>query len=131
MEVRPWTNRRFGSWSAVEGTMANTDFRAIIHELMVADLSIPSFMSEVVSAHESAHPQYDWEPLKRLDFNESDELLQKWLAPAFKREPPRAKRIRAIWCGLFQPIRDGEPVADMYVAGTKNFEMNAVPSEWN
>lgn len=50
---------------------------------------------------------------------------------AFEREPPRAKRIKALWCGLFQPIRDGETVADMYISGTTEFELDQVPRTWN
>src|SRR5689334_2657664 len=98
---------------------------------MVRDLSIASFMNERVVAHENAHPQYDWAPLKALDFDESEHLLQRWLVPAFTREPPRAKRIKAIWCGLFEPIRDEETVADMYIAGTTDFELDQVPRKWN
>ncbi len=111
--------------------MPYVDFSPLIHELMVRDLSITAFMNELLIAHENAHPKYDWAPLKALDFDECESLLERWLVPAFKREPPRAKRIKAIWCGLFQPIRDGETVADMYVAGTKAFELDQVPRKWN
>ena len=53
---------------------------------MVRDLSIAAFMNELLVAHENAHPQYDWAPLKALDFDESERPLQRWLVPAFKRE---------------------------------------------
>lgn len=110
--------------------MPHVDFSSLIHDLMVRDLSIAAFMSELLAAHESAHPQYDWAPLNALNFDELDALLSKWLTPAFEREPPRSKRIKAIWCGLYQPIRDGETVADMYVSGTKDFELDEVPHAW-
>lgn len=111
--------------------MPYVDFTPLIHELIVRDLSIAAFMNELLIAHENAHPQYDWAPLKALDFDESESLLERWLVPAFGREPPRAKRIKAIWCGLFHPIRGEETVADMYVAGTKDFELDQVPRKWN
>lgn len=106
------------------------DFRALIHELLVQKLSVSAFMQELIAAHETVQPNYKWGPLKRQQWEESDELLARWLIPTL-REPPHAKGIQALWVGLYQPIRAGEVVTDMYLAGSRDFELNAVPCRWN
>jgi hypothetical protein len=108
-----------------------TDFSALVHELMVKDLGITAFMRELVDAHVRAAPDQDWKALEGLDFDELDLLHERWLVPCFKREAPRSRRVKAISCGLFAPIRNDVVTTDMYVAGTTRFELNEVPREWN
>jgi hypothetical protein len=111
--------------------MAITDFSPLVHELMVRDLTVTAFMRELVTAHVQAHPDVDWAPLERIDFDEEATLLERWLVPCFKREPPKSKRVKALVFGLLHPVRNDETVTDMYVAGTMRVEMDQVPCEWN
>ncbi len=109
---------------------SHIDFRRTIHELLAQDLSIPQFMEALITAHQQAHLQYDWEPLKQVPIDQPADLLRFWLAAAVKRQRPPTY-VKALWFGLFNPIRSGETLADMYVAGCRTFEMNQMPCSWN
>ncbi len=54
---------------------------------------------------------------------------QNGLRKIFESEPT-PHDIRALWFGVFNPVYDGEVVADMYVSGSKRFEPDDLSFDW-
>jgi hypothetical protein len=87
-----------------------------IDRLVKSDRTVPQAMSEIIDECARHCPHPDWALFRRLDIDVDLEHLRGWLVDAFETPPP--ERISGLWFGLFNPIRDGEAVADMYVCGS-------------
>lgn len=92
---------------------------ANISELLEAHLSVTDFMRSLIDLHAAKHPQLDWRPIHAIDWNERDRL-SRWLERLLIEEPP--SRPRVLWLGLFNPIRNHQTTADLYIAGSKTWE---------
>jgi len=105
------------------------DLEFTIHELLATCSSAGQFMSRLIDAHEVLHPDGDWSPFRRIEYDrELHRLKWVWLPRTFYGQPPAKVPVAALKFGLFLPIRitaDGkETLADFYVSGTKEFHID-------
>lgn len=103
------------------------DFEQAIHTLLSVDEPVSALMRRLVDVHREAYPAGDWSAYKMLPFDAEVALRSEhWLPSLFERDPPAALPISGLWFGLFQPRTErGETVADFYVAGTYEFEIDS------
>lgn len=94
---------------------------ARISELLEAQLSVPEFMRSLIDLHATKYPRHDWRSLRALDWSEHDQLAH-WLARVLDEEPPGRQRV--LWLGIFNPIRDGQPNANLYIAGSNTWDVD-------
>jgi hypothetical protein len=99
--------------------MANVPSLASISDLLGAQLSVPEFMRSLIDQHAAKYPQHDWRPIHAIEWNENGRLSQ-WLDRLLIEEPP--SRPRVLWLGLFNPIINDQPTADLYIAGSKTWK---------
>ncbi len=85
-------------------------------------------MNAVIDACKSLRPHPSWQNLRNLPYDDLTEL-REWICRPFLEEPLPAS-ITGLWFGLFNPIYDGEAVADLYVSGSSKFEANESDGEW-
>src|SRR5437868_4474818 len=95
----------------------------VIQQYVRAGSPVQSSMHAVIAACENVRPHADWSRLRSLPYDDLSEL-REWILRPFVLEPPPGT-IAGLWFGLFNPIYDGNPVADLYVCGSNRFE----PSE--
>jgi len=67
--------------------------------------------------------------LKSYDFGFEAQRIESWLAGVLTLEPPQ-RRIKAYWFGLFNPVRNGNTGADIYVVGADKFNPDDESFEW-
>lgn len=84
-------------------------------------------MLSIITECESQCPHPDWSLLKKIDFNQDVASLDTWLSKAFS-EASQATNFKGLWFGLFNPIYDEEPTADIYVAVKTEFDSEEI--EW-
>ncbi|MFY0562692.1 hypothetical protein ACN28E_02515 [Archangium lansingense] len=87
-----------------------------IESLVQSGCSVAEGMAQVIEhcARERPHP--DWARLRAQEWEAESSQLKHWLTHVLRTEPPPAT-ITGWWFGLFNPVRDGEPSTDLYVAG--------------
>jgi hypothetical protein len=89
-------------------------------------------MRRLIDQCEAACPHPNWARLRALPYADLGPLV-RWVERPFLEEPP-VRPLKGLWFGLFNPIRDGEAVADIYLAGSERFEPTnihwAVRPEW-
>ncbi len=73
-----------------------------------------------------AHP--DWAELRQLPFEDLAPLLA-WIERPFRREPPGGD-LQGLWFGLFNPVYNRAPVADIYVCGSTRFLADPHDNDW-
>lgn len=74
----------------------------------------------VIAECESQRPHPDWAQLKKLDFTEELVSAHSWLARALA-EASESEKYEGLWFGLFNPVYDELPTADIYVAASPEF----------
>lgn len=73
-------------------------------------------------------PHRDWSRFTALPID-SPKATIDWLTRVLKSEPMPAAT-RGLWFGLYNPVRDGAPVADMHVAGATDFDDSGETNDW-
>ena len=101
-------------------------FTSII-DAVASDGSPESRMGAVISECEQQRPHDDWQRFRNIDFSADSASLQPWLAGALS-DFGAGKSARGLWFGLFNPVRDGSPSADLYIGVAPQF--NALSVEW-
>lgn len=101
-------------------------FTKMIAEVQ-ADTSFQIRMLSVIAECEVQCPHPDWRLLKKIDFNQDVASLSTWLSKAFS-EASQSTNFKGLWFGLFNPIYDEEPTADIYVAASPEFDSGEI--EW-
>jgi hypothetical protein len=103
---------------------------AEMYDWIVAELArcrpIAVSMADLIDECEASCPHPDWDRLRALPYADLDPLAA-WLQRPF-REEPSIRTLRGLWFGLFNPIYDDKPVADLYVSGSVRFSPKHV--EW-
>jgi hypothetical protein len=79
-------------------------------------LPVADGMKQVIALCERAQPHPDWGKLRKLDVDADLCHLEQWLQGVLERESP-APSITGLWFGVFNPIKEGQATADLYVAG--------------
>jgi hypothetical protein len=111
-----------------------TNFGCLIHELLPGTASVGASMRALIDALAKEHPEGDWSPYYDLPYDREVPVLQRdWFPSVIANDPPAAVPVAGLWFGLFEPIRgrgrNRETVADFYVAGARQFELDG-SSEW-
>ena len=83
-------------------------------------------MHELISESASRQPHPDWALVGALDWSAEVMRLAGWLTTLMSDEPAGAQ-MTGVYFGLFNPVVDGETVADLYVAGAPR---DASDPEW-
>ena len=93
-----------------------------------ADIPAEESMLRLIEQCAKAADHPDWDEFRQIPF---DELmgLSSWLDELLRNEPPGVC-LRGLWFGIFNPIYRGEPVADMYICGSTNFNDDPNDIEW-
>ncbi len=81
-----------------------------------ATCSAAEGMLSVIDFCSEARPHDDWRHFRAFDFDGDVAHVADWLQTLRDHAPP-PEAIDGLWFGLFNPIRDGEATADMYVGG--------------
>lgn len=87
-----------------------------IESVVKSKLSVAEGFQRVIQfcAREVPHP--DWAPLHALDVDGDASHLREWLETIMHATSPPAE-VTGLWFGLFNPIVDGRPTADVRVIG--------------
>jgi hypothetical protein len=105
---------------------------AAMHGFVVKELaskrSLRESMDRVIAKCSKEHPHVDWDKLRALPYDDLDDL-REWIEKPFRYEPSR-KTLAGLWFGLFNPIRDREPLADIYVCGSERFDRSPDDNSW-
>lgn len=105
---------------------------ATMHGFVVMELaskrSLRESMDHVIAKCSKDHPHDDWDKLRALPYEHFDEL-REWIERPFRLEPSKEK-LAGLWFGLFNPVYNGEPVADIYVSGSKRFDPSPDDNSW-
>jgi len=92
--------------------------------------SLNEDMRAVIDRCEATSPHPDWSRLRSLDYEADLPLLRDWITRPFTREPPTIT-LAGLWFGLSNPVlRDGTPVADVYVAGCADYDPDDEGRSW-
>ena len=81
-------------------------------------------MHAVIAECNAQRPHTDWQVFRDLDYGADAERLRHWLSDVYRDEA--ATLFKGLWVGLVQLIRDGETVADAYLAAAAKFEAGAI-----
>ncbi|MDP8908182.1 MAG: hypothetical protein M3N47_03500 [Chloroflexota bacterium] len=84
-------------------------------------------LARIIGLCATSQPHSDWDRFRELDIESDLAHLERWMQGVLTSDPPGAS-ITGLWFGLFNPIRDGVPTADLYVAGSP---YNPDDEEWN
>src|SRR5260370_31577722 len=95
---------------------------AAILECLVTPAALSIKMGLVIDACESGVKHPDWSKLRALPYDHLG-AMQAWIRRPFEQEPPTVT-LAGLWFGLFNPVYDGRPVADVYVSGSTKFSLN-------
>jgi hypothetical protein len=89
---------------------------------------IDDSMAALVDYCQAASPHPDWGQLRTLPYSDLSSL-HDWIKQPF-RDEPSAGPLQGLWFGLFNPDKDGEVVADIYVSGSERFDPSPYSNEW-
>ncbi len=104
-----------------------TSYTWIVDEL-AQSRGVDDTMQRMIQRFQEAYPHPDWDELAGLPYEDVADL-QDWLYKQFQLYPPK-KSLAGLWFGLFNPIYDQGPVADIYVCGTNQFTSDPSNSQW-
>lgn len=79
--------------------------------------SVSAAMANLIQKCTAARPHADWDQLANVRYGELDAALA-WLQRPFVDEPHDGI-LQSLWVGVFNPVRNGSTVADMYVCGSE------------
>lgn len=106
------------------------DLDHVIHELLPTEAPVSELMRCLIDAHAKEYPDGDWTPYYDIEYDREIPYLQRnWFPAVIESDPPANIPVAGLWFGLFHPIRDRETVADFYVAGARQFELDG-DSNW-
>lgn len=77
-------------------------------------------MLAVIEGCEAQRPHGDWESFKHIDYNQELQAVDGWLSQAFS-EATGPEKYRGLWFGLCNPVYEGSPTADIYVAASSEY----------
>ncbi len=100
----------------------------IVYKYVVANLSPATAMAKIIADCEAMRPHHDWSKFRELPYDDMSDL-EEWISRVLNTEPPNPS-INGLWFGLFNPIYDGQPVADIYICGSTRFDADPDESEW-
>jgi hypothetical protein len=104
-------------------------FHSQVHQLLVEPIGIGQAMQRLIDIHAQDMPSGNWQPYRELPFDsEVSRLARDWFPRVIADDPPLRVPVKGLFFGLFEPIIDGEAVADFYVGGSSRFEID---SEWD
>jgi hypothetical protein len=92
------------------------DVAAERDRLRGSGLSVSESMRVVIDLCSRLRPHPDWPRFEGLDYEDDVRRLAVWLADTFRASEPNAG-VTGLWFGMFNPVDDGQPTADIYVAG--------------
>ncbi len=90
--------------------------------------SIDRLMSGLIDRCEAARPHADWARLRALPYDDLAPLID-WLPRPFLTEPTPIP-LAGLWFGLFNPVREDLPTADLYVCGSDRFFAEEDDNSW-
>src|SRR5690242_1919484 len=103
----------------------------VIHDLMEHPLDVGEAMQRLIDAHHRERPDGDWEPYRRLPFDdEAVRLSLDWFPAVIADDPPVKVPVRGLFLGLFQPVVERRTVADFYLGGASQFEEDSSSFDW-
>ncbi len=85
-----------------------------------SDASPQERMQAVIEGCEAQRPHGDWESFRRIDYNQELQAVDGWLRQALS-EAGGPERYKGLWFGLSNPVRNGTPTADIYVAASAEY----------
>ncbi|HEY5314258.1 MAG TPA: hypothetical protein VIK18_17125 [Pirellulales bacterium] len=85
-------------------------------------------MRRVIDECASRRPHPDWEWLRQLPYGDLS-ALEEWIEKPLQLDPP-SERQAGLWFGMFNPYVGDEPVADIYISGSKEFDPDPFTFEW-
>ena len=98
-----------------------------IQDCLDNDKSISENMDCIISVCEADTPHPDWELLRRLEYHDTNNM-EKWLSNVLVTEKPDFT-IKGLYFGLFNPIVNEEPTADIYICGSSIYDEDDI-DEW-
>jgi hypothetical protein len=105
---------------------------AASHDWIISELAesrgVGDTMQRLIGRCRDARPHPDWDELAGLPYEDVADL-QDWLYKQFQLYPPK-KNLAGLWFGLFNPIYNQVPVADIYVCGTNQFTSDSSDGQW-
>jgi hypothetical protein len=106
---------------------ADSAWEAILNAVR-ASSSVGDGMRQVIGVCSSSFPHRDWSRFAGLEYETDVVEYREWISSAFQAEPaPFA--IRGLYFGLFNPIRESQPTADLRLAATDRYDPKA-EGEW-
>jgi hypothetical protein len=101
-----------------------------IHLLLPLAEPVSEKMRRLIEVHAKEYPTGDWSPFLDLPYDqEAAQLKQNWLPEMFLHRAPSSLPAAGLFFGLYQPEvgrgRKRETVADFYVAGTRQFDLDS------
>jgi hypothetical protein len=99
-------------------------FNEIVRQVSASG-PITSRMLAVIDECERQRPADGWKHLRELDYEQDGYRLSSWLTSALA-EGPASASFKGLWFGLFNPVVDGDSSADIYVAGSAEFEPTGI-----
>ena len=87
---------------------------------LLPERDVFTFMNKVIDACEDLIPG-PWEAFRSLPYEESLHDEARHVERVTSTEPPK-EPLKALWFGMFNPIRDGLTTADIYFGGATAFD---------
>ena len=86
-------------------------------------------MEEIIVFCDKIFPHPDWRNFLGIDY-EADLLAhQNWLNKFWEEKHPETV-VRGLWFGLFNPVRNGETVADIYINTCSEYDSEDPECNW-
>ena len=98
-----------------------------IQDCLGNDKSISENMEYIISVCEEDTPHQDWVLLRRLGYHDTNSM-KKWLSNVLVTEKPNFI-IKGLYFGLFNPIVNDKPTADIYICGSSIYDEDDI-DEW-
>jgi hypothetical protein len=105
---------------------------AVMHRFIAKEVvskrSLRDSMDRIISKGAKENHHKDWDKLQRLAYEDLDDL-RDWIEKPFRLDSSSVK-LAGLWFGLFNPIYKRNPVADIYVCGSTQFDSTPDDNSW-
>ena len=88
-----------------------------IDNLVKVSPNVSSGMTSLLDYCESKSSNSVWLKIREMDFGADVQHLSNWLNQILTVEPP-SDEIKALWFGLYNPVKNGKTSCKLYVSGS-------------
>ena len=104
------------------------DYSLLFQNIIAAVSGGGSFeqrMNALITHCENQIPNKGWSGFREIDYEADNDRLKHWLPLACAEAVP-STLYKGIWFGLNNPVINGEPTADIYLAASQMFDRGSI-----